>query len=99
VTFLVDNQLPPALAHFIRSEFNVPALHVVDVGLRDGSDAEIWNYVSENDFDSDFKRRGLRKYGSAGADGQAHLDSIGQLSESIPAAGVSADVVPNTGTA
>jgi predicted nuclease of predicted toxin-antitoxin system len=49
VTFLVDNQLPPALAHFIRSEFNVPALHVVDVGLRDGSDAEIWNYVSEND--------------------------------------------------
>lgn len=49
MNFLVDNQLPPALAHFIRSEFSVPALHVVDVGLRDGSDAEIWNYVSEND--------------------------------------------------
>jgi len=49
VNFLVDNQLPPALARFIQTEFNVRAIHVFDVGLRDASDAEIWNYVSTND--------------------------------------------------
>lgn len=47
--FLIDNQLPPALARFIQTEFSVRAMHVIDVGLRDASDAEIWNYVSSND--------------------------------------------------
>ena len=47
--FLVDNQLPPALARFI-SGLGVEASHVVDAGLRDGSDTEIWNYASENDY-------------------------------------------------
>ncbi len=47
--FLIDNQLPAALARFIQTEFKVQATHVIDVGLRDASDAEIWNYVSESD--------------------------------------------------
>lgn len=47
--FLVDNQLPPALARFIAEGLGAEALHVVDAGLRDGSDAEIWAYASEND--------------------------------------------------
>ena len=46
MNFLVDNQLPPALARFIQTEFNSQAIHVIDVGLRDASDAEIWRYVS-----------------------------------------------------
>jgi predicted nuclease of predicted toxin-antitoxin system len=50
VKFLVDNQLPPALARFIAEDLRVEALHVVDVGLRDGTDDEIWVYASENDF-------------------------------------------------
>lgn len=49
MNFLIDNQLPPALARFIQTEFKVRARHVIDVGLRDASDAEIWNYVSKSD--------------------------------------------------
>lgn len=59
--FLVDNQLPPALARFIVSEFSAEALHVSDVGLKDASDAEIWRFASSNDLiliskDDDFTR-------------------------------------------
>jgi predicted nuclease of predicted toxin-antitoxin system len=50
VKFLIDNQLPPALARFIAQDLRVEALHVVDAGLRDASDAEIWQHASENDF-------------------------------------------------
>jgi predicted nuclease of predicted toxin-antitoxin system len=49
VNFLIDNQLPPALARFIHSELNCSAVHVVDVGMRDASDAEVWTYASESD--------------------------------------------------
>lgn len=47
MTFLVDNQLPPALAHLIQTELGSSALHVSDVGLRDASDAEVWSYASQ----------------------------------------------------
>lgn len=49
MNILIDNQLPPALARFIQEEFRVRAMHVIDVGLRDASDAEIWHYASSND--------------------------------------------------
>jgi predicted nuclease of predicted toxin-antitoxin system len=49
VNFLIDNQLPPALARLIQSELNCSAVHVVDVGMRDASDAEVWTYASETD--------------------------------------------------
>lgn len=39
--FLVDNQLPLALARFIRAEFKLPAMHVVDAELRNASDADV----------------------------------------------------------
>jgi hypothetical protein len=39
VKFLVDNQLPPALARFISEDLGAKAVHVADVGLRDGTDA------------------------------------------------------------
>lgn len=48
--FLVDNQLPPALARFISEDLAVEALHVMDVGMRNRSDADVWAYASENDF-------------------------------------------------
>jgi predicted nuclease of predicted toxin-antitoxin system len=65
VNFLVDNQLPPALARFIQTEFKLRAVHVIDVGLRDASDAEIWSYVSRSDSiliskDEDFANMVLR---------------------------------------
>ena len=47
--FLVDNQLPPALARFISEDLRVEALHVIDIGLRSGSDADLWSYASTND--------------------------------------------------
>ena len=48
--FLVDNQLPPALARFISEELRTEALHVVDVGLRESTDANLWRYASANGF-------------------------------------------------
>jgi predicted nuclease of predicted toxin-antitoxin system len=50
VKFLVDNQLPPALARLISQDLRSEALHVADVGLRNGTDAEVWSYASEKDF-------------------------------------------------
>jgi predicted nuclease of predicted toxin-antitoxin system len=50
VRFLVDNQLPPALARFIRDDLGGDAVHVMDVDLRDASDEEIWTYASSGGF-------------------------------------------------
>ena len=47
--FLVDNQLPPALARFISEDLATDALNVADVGLRGGADAEVWKYAAKND--------------------------------------------------
>ena len=44
--FVVDNQLPPALARFIELGLGAEAAHVADIGLRDASDAELWAYAS-----------------------------------------------------
>lgn len=48
--FLIDNQLPPALARFIDNELGCEATHVADVGLGDAPDAEVWQYASANEF-------------------------------------------------
>ena len=48
--FLVDNQLPPALARFVSEDLRTEALHVVDVGLRESTDADLWSYASANGF-------------------------------------------------
>ncbi len=66
MNFLVDNQLPPALARFIQSEFETKAMHVADLGLRDASDAEVWRYASTHDLiliskDEDFANMVLNK--------------------------------------
>ena len=47
--FLVDNQLPPALARLIETEFGEEASHVADLGLAGASDAELWSHVTETD--------------------------------------------------
>jgi predicted nuclease of predicted toxin-antitoxin system len=41
---LVDAQLPPALARWL-AEKGHNAQHVVDVGLRDSTDEEIWKFA------------------------------------------------------
>ena len=48
MTFLVDNQLPAALARFLVSR-GVECQHVLDVGLAGATDAEIWAHASRND--------------------------------------------------
>jgi len=48
VKFLVDNQLPAALARFFASR-GMDGLHVLDIGLGDATDAEIWEHASRND--------------------------------------------------
>lgn len=59
--FLVDAQLPPALARFLESNGH-EAKHVMDIGLRDADDTPIWDYALANDAaivtkDEDFAHR------------------------------------------
>jgi len=61
VRFLVDNQLPVALARFLTSAGS-ESLHVIDVGLAQASDSEIWRYAAEGELvlvsiDDDFFHR------------------------------------------
>jgi predicted nuclease of predicted toxin-antitoxin system len=44
VTFLVDNQLPLALAQYLRTR-GLDCQHVLDIGLAEASDAEICRYA------------------------------------------------------
>lgn len=44
--FLIDAQLPPALARWLR-EAGHEAEHVEDVGLREAEDGAIWTYALE----------------------------------------------------
>jgi predicted nuclease of predicted toxin-antitoxin system len=44
VNFLVDNQLPDALCRFLVSHGH-QSKHVVDLGMDEASDSEIWNSV------------------------------------------------------
>lgn len=59
--FLVDAQLPPALARFLAS-LGEEAIHVLDVGLLAADDAAIWTFALQNDWiiiskDEDFPIR------------------------------------------
>ena len=47
--FLIDNQLPAALAGFLR-EAGFHASHVLALGLAEAPDTEIVRYASQNDF-------------------------------------------------
>jgi predicted nuclease of predicted toxin-antitoxin system len=47
VKFLVDAQLPPALARWL-GEAGYEAAHVEDVGLRDAEDSAIWAHALES---------------------------------------------------
>jgi predicted nuclease of predicted toxin-antitoxin system len=47
VIFLVDNQLPQALARFLASRGH-EARHVLDLGMDEADDQVIWKYAGEN---------------------------------------------------
>ncbi|MGH9646578.1 MAG: DUF5615 family PIN-like protein [Bryobacteraceae bacterium] len=47
--FLIDNQLPSALARFLTS-IGTEAAHVLDLGLAQTGDAELWSFAVENKF-------------------------------------------------
>jgi len=48
VKFLVDNQLPTALARFLAAR-GVDCQHVLDLDLADSTDAAIWKYACGNE--------------------------------------------------
>ncbi len=59
--FIVDAQLPPALARLLASHGH-HAEHVADIGLRDADDSPIWSYALQQDAviitkDDDFPHR------------------------------------------
>lgn len=45
--FLVDAQLPPALARYLASVAH-QAEHVYDIGMGEATDSAIWNYAIQN---------------------------------------------------
>jgi predicted nuclease of predicted toxin-antitoxin system len=49
VKFLVDNQLPTALARFL-TEAGHPSFHVLDIRLDEAQDEVIWTYSQAHDF-------------------------------------------------
>jgi len=49
VKFLVDNQLPVALARFLEAN-GVESRHVLDLGLDEANDRTIWAYAKANGF-------------------------------------------------
>lgn len=59
--FIVDAQLPPALARLLTT-LGHDARHVVDIGLRDAEDSSIWTWALRHDAviltkDEDFRHR------------------------------------------
>ncbi len=59
--FLVDAQLPVALARWLTAK-GYDSVHVADIGLARASDSEIWNFAISRDLviitkDEDFPRR------------------------------------------
>lgn len=59
MTFLVDNQLPPALARWIAEQPESSASHVAEIGMSEASDADIWRFAGEQEWvlvskDADF---------------------------------------------
>ena len=65
--FLIDAQLPPALARFL-TDAGHQAEHLEDVGLHHAKDNEVWTYALEHqaiiiskdeDFVDRFRRRGI----------------------------------------
>jgi predicted nuclease of predicted toxin-antitoxin system len=47
VNFLIDNQLPAALARFL-VEREENALHVLDLGMDEASDIQLWGYAIQH---------------------------------------------------
>ena len=67
MTFLVDAQLPPALARWLTQQGHT-AQHVNDIGLSEASDTEIWNQALSTGAivvtkDEDFAERTARTTG------------------------------------
>ncbi len=60
--FLVDAQLPPALARYLSASMGVDATHVLDLGLLTATDSAIWQFALEHQYvvitkDDDFQVR------------------------------------------
>jgi predicted nuclease of predicted toxin-antitoxin system len=49
VRFLVDNQLPAALASFLSAR-GAACDHVLDLNLSEASDTKIWDFADQNDY-------------------------------------------------
>ena len=62
--WLVDNQLPVALARFLASR-GQPSVHVMDVGLAEALDRNVWDYAKVRSWviaskDEDFQDLAIR---------------------------------------
>jgi len=67
VKLLFDQNLSPSLPRVL-ADIYAASIHIREIGMRDATDTEIWEYAKSNDFvivskDSDFQARSLL-YGS-----------------------------------
>lgn len=79
---LVDNQMPVALARFL-SSCGVDCKHVLDIGLANATDAEIWKQANRKNCavfkDEDF----LYLSNGPGGEGAVRLDSVRELPSTL----------------
>ena len=59
--FIIDAQLPPALARYLAAK-GENAMHVLDIGMMESSDSEIWDFALKEEMviitkDEDFQMR------------------------------------------
>ncbi len=95
--FLVDNQLPSALARFIAQDLGAESLHVADVDMQESSDAEVWALCFSPKPHPDIEGRGLPDTIDESSDRQATLGALGKLPQGSFARCLSAAMAENHG--
>jgi predicted nuclease of predicted toxin-antitoxin system len=78
VKFLVDNQLPAALAEHLRTR-GVDCQHVLHIGLAEATDVQICRYAMEQERVIISKDEDFLHCQSAGSEDQSALGPPGQL--------------------
>ena len=77
--FLVDSQLPAALARFLTSRGS-NRQHVLDVGLAEATDVEIWDHANRSEAVIISKDEDFLYLANAPGEGPVGLDSFRELS-------------------
>lgn len=95
--FLIDNQLPAAPSRFLIS-LDCDCVHVIEAGLAEASDIEIWRFACERNRiviskDEDFLHLASKGAGNGGI----HMGASGKFPHSRPDRGIPTALAPHPG--